>query len=146
MRLLAVGGCAVSSTLCLRLTAHELCQGPLVWQMENLGLRLAMSFCLRNEVSRQPTFLRLGIFGTNNQTRSRECLCVWVCVVQRWVYCCSAAQSFRLSHILFYSNVTHESTHCVTEFRQWWSLFTKCQTLCLHSSISLKPPVFQYTE
>lgn len=53
---------AVSSALCFRLAACELCQGPLVWQMENLRLRFTVSVCLRNEISRQGNFTQTGYF------------------------------------------------------------------------------------
>lgn len=53
---------AVSSALCFRLAACELCQRPLVWQMENLRLRFTVSVCLRNEISRQGNFTQTGYF------------------------------------------------------------------------------------
>ena len=85
---------AVSIALCLRLPACELCQGPLLWQMENLGRRLTVSFCRRREVSRQASFSSDGVFLEQTiKDQTRECVCVLVCVcvcVCVCVYSCTA--------------------------------------------------------
>lgn len=120
---------AAAAAICLRLTACELCQGPLVWQMENLGRRLTVSFCRRNEVSRQANFPQTGVFL--EQTIKQD---------QKWRECVfTVALQLRdldFSHIMFYSHLNAWSQKIQGVMFIVW---TQCSSSPETASVPIKP-------